>query len=104
MKNSYKFALGLLVAILAIGFSAFKNTKAPEKTHSFDTTYYVTGTTTISGPGGGPGFTLGADPGGCSGTAQPCQIKAVGTLTLTSPVLQSVVNDPSKVTVVTRKP
>ncbi|TRW21063.1 hypothetical protein FMM05_20700 [Flavobacterium zepuense] len=43
MKNSYKFALGLLVAVLAIGFSAFKTNEDVSKKKLVTVTYYHIG-------------------------------------------------------------
>ncbi|WEK17920.1 MAG: hypothetical protein P0Y49_14045 [Candidatus Pedobacter colombiensis] len=69
------------------------NSPAEVKTEATGTTYYITGETTKDGQ---PAYTFDNQERPCDGESMPCQITTTSG-TLTSPVLQSVVNNPSLV-------
>ncbi|TRW21937.1 hypothetical protein FMM05_19300 [Flavobacterium zepuense] len=71
MKNSYKFALGLLVAVLAIGFSAFKNNEQPEKKKVFANYTFVH--SAANNNNARTQFTYDPTPGGCSTSSNTCR-------------------------------
>lgn len=99
MKNFQKIALGLMVALMAIGFSAFKSSNESNKIR--ETVYFTTTPTTINGD---PAWNLGTSDPECEGGSNPCQVTYLGEGTPISPVKLSDLQNTELYRIDSRKP